>query len=199
MENKLPQRIGSRLSVRQETGCWIWPGANNRGYGTVNYEGKQVQLHRLSYRLHRGEIPEGMQIDHLCRTPPCCNPAHLEAVTPAENARRAFSSRKHCKQGHQLAPDNVYVYVRGGHIFRACRICRKASVGRYRVARAEERRSRPPLVEKKPPRLCTMTGCEQRHQAKGLCSGHLYRLKRYGDPSVSTYGTNSTRSRGKGA
>jgi hypothetical protein len=79
-----------------ETGCWIWMRARNpNGYGVVRSptEERQVYAHRLFYERANGPIPEGLTIDHLCNNPPCVNPAHLEAVSEAENIRRGFRRR----------------------------------------------------------------------------------------------------------
>lgn len=70
-------------------GCWIWTAKiNERGYGVFWLAGKNRKAHRVSYELHVQRIPEGMQIDHLCRQPACVNPHHLEVVTQKENNRR---------------------------------------------------------------------------------------------------------------
>ncbi|GAA3948055.1 hypothetical protein GCM10022383_27280 [Microbacterium soli] len=71
-------------------GCWEWSGTiSSTGYGQVKIDGRHVAVHRLSYELHVGPIPDGLVIDHLCSNRKCANPAHLEAVTQAENVRRA--------------------------------------------------------------------------------------------------------------
>lgn len=71
-------------------GCWLWDGNHNeRGYPRVNAHGKNgYKAHRLAYELYVGQIPSGMEIDHLCRNRGCVNPDHLEPVTREENNRR---------------------------------------------------------------------------------------------------------------
>lgn len=103
-----------------ESGCWLWTGPIDRaGYGKTSYRGKHLAAHRLSYFLSKGKIPDGLQIDHLCRVRNCINPAHLEAVTPLENTLRA--RKDHCKQGHPFADDNLVWTQDGKH--RRCREC----------------------------------------------------------------------------
>lgn len=87
---------GKMVRVNHESGCWDWLGVISKyGYGTANCwndrlgSNRTTLVHRHSYETHTGPIPEGMQIDHLCRNRRCCNPKHLEAVTPKENLRRA--------------------------------------------------------------------------------------------------------------
>ena len=76
------------------SGCWLWTGSRTRdGYGliTTREGGKQRRsyVHRIAYVKVHGFIPDGLEIDHLCRVRNCFNPSHLEAVTHAENLRRA--------------------------------------------------------------------------------------------------------------
>lgn len=85
------QPKGPRLwRLIQVTGsCWFWLGYTKDGYGTTHRNGRPVRVHRLVYELLVGPIADGMTLDHLCRMTTCCNPDHLEQVTPGENSRRA--------------------------------------------------------------------------------------------------------------
>jgi hypothetical protein len=121
--------ISDLVSPEPNTGCWLWNGAiRDDGYAYTNRCGVKKSVHRLAYELEYGPIPDGLQIDHLCRVRCCCNPAHLEAVTHKTNMERvprnhfgsANRSKTHCLRGHELTGDNLRVY-RG---VRSCRRCR---------------------------------------------------------------------------
>jgi hypothetical protein len=71
--------------------CWNWKGCLRKGYGCFRVDGITYSAHRFSYMCNIGEIPDGMQIDHLCKNKSCVNPDHLEIVTSQENTRRGFS------------------------------------------------------------------------------------------------------------
>lgn len=124
----LEERFWSK--VEKKKGCWIWLGAKkgrNNAYGKIWNGLFYEAAHRLSYRLKNGSIPEGLHIDHLCRTTLCVNPAHLEAVTNQENVLRgegptAINARKtHCIRGHEFAVTGSYKFKDG----KACKQCRK--------------------------------------------------------------------------
>ena len=67
--------------------CWMWKGGvNGRGYGIFWAQNKSWRAHRVSYEIHKGEIPEGLVVRHKCDTPLCCNPEHLEIGTHKDNA-----------------------------------------------------------------------------------------------------------------
>ena len=80
-----------------ESGCWLWTSTLNvKGYGQFNgrRQGVSNAAHRAAYEIYRGPIPEGFEIDHLCRVRSCVNPNHLEAVTHAVNLQRGRDARK---------------------------------------------------------------------------------------------------------
>ena len=77
-----------------ETGCWLWQRAiKPEGYGYLTYKGKTTYAHRLYYERKYGPIPDGMEIDHLCRNRACVNPNHLEAVSRAQNTQRGIVAK----------------------------------------------------------------------------------------------------------
>ncbi len=110
--------------------CWLWTGAkNSKGYGCFAVAGRSQLAHRVAYEELVGSIPDGLQIDHLCRIKSCVNPAHLEPVTALENMnRRPDVNKPECIHGHALTPENTIVRVRkNGSVMRNCRTCTKAA------------------------------------------------------------------------
>lgn len=107
------QRI-TKSVVIDEAGCWIWQkGKNQYGYGQIRLDKKRWLVHRLTYTLFVGEIPEGMDIDHLCRVRDCCNPSHLEPVDRKTNLVRGEhpNMQAHregrCARGHVVNADTA--------------------------------------------------------------------------------------------
>lgn len=81
------ERLESKIGGTNELGCWLVKKVGAQGYGVMSYQGKPDTLHRISYRVFKGEIPPGLEIDHQCRNRSCINPDHLKAVTRMENAQ----------------------------------------------------------------------------------------------------------------
>lgn len=139
------ERFLEKFEIGPPEQCWEWKAnLDVKGYGQfmVYRRGRAVvkyaRAHRFSYEHFVGPIPDGLQLDHLCRNPRCVNPGHLEPVTEAENRRRGKNGvlkvrRTHCKHGHALTPDNVYVKS-DGFGTRQCRICTIAASRRRRLA-----------------------------------------------------------------
>ncbi len=106
----LEERILRKVQ-KDERGCWRWTGyISPAGYGQIGQgNGKGIFLvHRASWLVFRGPIPEGMELDHLCRVRHCINPDHLEPVTRQENMLRVRG--EYCPKGlHRMEGDNRYV------------------------------------------------------------------------------------------
>lgn len=127
----LRERIEAKLAEKIiVTGfCWLWTGSlNDRGYGDFRVGAKMERAHRAVYHYLVGvEPPEHLVANHLCKIRNCVNPDHIEFVTQKENVHYSYSpaginARKtHCKRGHELAGDNLYVKPTGSRVCRACK------------------------------------------------------------------------------
>ena len=117
----LSDRIMDHVEVDSQ-GCWLWQGALDRdGYSKIKLSGRCRVGHRVSYETFVGPIPEGLTLDHLCRTPRCVNPKHLDPCTTEENTRRQPQNDSTlCRNGHPRTDESTYVSP-GGH--RQCRVC----------------------------------------------------------------------------
>jgi len=128
--------------------CWVWMGSlSDKGYGRFDvYPGKKVRAHRWAFEEAKGPIPQGLVPDHLCRTPACVRPGHMEAVTNFENTIRGTgvtatnSAKTHCPRGHfyDLLNTGFWKRKEGGQS-RYCRQC-EADWARLRRGRGNEAR-----------------------------------------------------------
>ena len=127
-------------------GCWVWKDvpSKNGGYGYLKVAGSMVSAHRFSYEIHVGPVPDGLELDHTCRTRMCVNPAHLEPVTHLVNMQRGgVSLRKACPRGH---PYDV-IKTKKSHdgsvsLDRWCLVCRR------KQARESAKRRYDPVKQK---------------------------------------------------
>ncbi len=113
---KFPRRLREFQKLGSDV-CWDWPGRlNEKGYGAIG--GKTTGLsslaHKRAWQILRGPVPGGMQLDHLCLNKRCCNPAHMEVVTPTVNMRRSlpyrtsqYAPKSHCRRGHLQERDKA--------------------------------------------------------------------------------------------
>ena len=108
--------------------CWVWlAGRQSAGYGLFYLDGSPKVAHRVAYEITVGPIPDGMQLDHLCRVRACVNPGHLEPVSNRENALRGVgptavnAAKTSCVRGHGFTPENTRISPSSGK--RTCRTC----------------------------------------------------------------------------
>lgn len=135
--NPTEQRFWAKVAISSEADCWLWTGGKTQdGYGLFKFIRDQSNwlAHRVAYTLRRGEIPDGLTLDHICRNRACVNPAHLDPVSLRENMLRgeglaAQNARKtHCLRGHAFTPENTYRAP--SRPWRICRACRGWSARR---------------------------------------------------------------------
>lgn len=136
-------RFLAKVKKQAGQGCWVWIGSlNEKGYGHY-WDRKRVHLaHKWYYEKVKGKVPDGYVLDHLCRNHPCVRPDHLEPVTVKENTLRGESEvaknaqKTHCKWGHPLEGDNLYVPP--GRAERYCRTCLRRNTQTYHERHKEK-------------------------------------------------------------
>lgn len=124
------------------TGCWLWMRGACRGYGVLKSNGVNRGAHSVSYEMLRGPIPDGLELDHLCRQPLCVNPDHLEPVTHAVNmSRGAIANKTHCKRGHPLSGEHVITYAGKTPRKRCCIVCHRMHRSAWWERQSDERKA----------------------------------------------------------
>lgn len=136
-----PERIAERFwsKVDKSGECWVWRGGvDSFGYGRFQVKGFK-NAHRWAYVQANGKVPDGLELDHLCRNPKCVRPGHLEAVPHLINILRGYSpqainARKtQCANGHPF--DGTNTYFHGTR--RQCRACNREAVQMYAARRKD--------------------------------------------------------------
>lgn len=161
MDAKLPIRIQAKIAVGPDPpdpylvpwtlgGCWIWTAVRDRrDYGKVHdpiayQEGlcRTRLAHVVVYELLVGPVPEGKELDHLCRVHSCVRPTHMDAVTHRVNLLRGDSmiarqaAQTHCHAGHQFDEKNTRINKRNGK--RVCRACHRDRERKRRRMKGEK-------------------------------------------------------------
>ncbi len=129
----VPARFASKFVV-DGSGCWLWTAtiAPDTGYGQYWDGTRLVKPHRYAYEYIVGPIPDGLDIDHLCRVRHCVNPEHMEPVTRSVNLRRAMNGNRtktHCPRGHEYSESNTRIGKSGSRFCIACQAERNRQRG----------------------------------------------------------------------
>jgi HNH endonuclease len=163
MPSVVEYRSAADRNLRQvypepNSGCWLWCGSMSKaGYGMLAVPTKErrhppaTTAHRVFYIAAVGQIPFGLTIDHLCRVKLCVNPDHMEAVTSAENVRRAHKGVRvpeeekalACKRGHRYTPESTKFHPDGRRECMTCSRPRKIEWQRRNRAKKSSSRSAP--------------------------------------------------------
>lgn len=120
------RRRKAQYILYANNGCWLWHGITDNRYGTITINGKRSQAHNHIYEKEIGPIPEGLELDHLCRVKSCVNPEHLYPVTHMENTRRSHGvfgiPGNLCIHGHEMTEENTYTRPNGEKECRDCKL-----------------------------------------------------------------------------
>ena len=160
---RLPPRFWNKVRISEEpTGrevgpCWLWIGSVGVRDGYVRWtvgsrkdgSKRPVLTHRSAYEALVAPVAADLQLDHLCRVRACCNPAHLEPVTPVVNTRRGVTGQvrsdackaiTHCPAGHPYDEANTYIVSHpGGYKTRQCKACTRSRTKEWRAKKRAEK------------------------------------------------------------
>ena len=144
-EQRFWVKVDKNGPLWSEHSCWVWLACKQwQGYGFFTVAGKNVMAHRYAYELLVGGIPNGLQLDHLCRNPSCVNPTHLEPVTCRTNVvvrgtgiTAQNQIKTTCPQAHPYDLFNTWVDKRGKRYCRTCSADRERD--KYRSSHPQAR------------------------------------------------------------
>lgn len=142
MQPPLPPRWASRVTPDPATGCLLWTGGKNRGYGRASFGGRMTYIHVWVWQQVNGPVPPGLELRHTCDNPACIAIGHLMLGTHADNmadmvergrGNNANRGVTHCKWDHEFTDDNTYIQPKTGR--RQCRACNRRRDQQRRGAR----------------------------------------------------------------
>jgi hypothetical protein len=127
--------------------CWLWTGnLDTHGYGLfLPDRWVRVAAHRFSWLVAGRTLTPSLVLDHLCHTPGCVNPQHLEEVTQEQNVLRGRNPRiiAHltgiCSRGHPLTGKQIKAT---GKVVHFCKVCDEENDRRRYPIKAAQRRAR---------------------------------------------------------
>ena len=134
------ERIENRI-VKDPSGCWLWQGYTQKGYGRISVGNKNKRVHRVYWEILNGPILNDLFVCHHCDVPCCVNPTHLFLGTQKENIQdmvrkgRGSLSKTECKRGHAFDKNNTYNYDYKGRKQRQCKICNRLRMAHMRINR----------------------------------------------------------------
>ncbi len=134
-KRKLSLEKSFEVRTLKSESCWEWTGSKDQyGYGRIRFNKVNMLAHRISFKIHKGEIPENLVIDHICRNRGCVNPEHLRAVTKSINSKENTASftalnllKTACPHGHKYTGNNLLVSGKK----RYCRTCSRGRSLKY--------------------------------------------------------------------
>lgn len=134
MTSDAQRYILSRCREDNTSGCWLWvKSVGSHGYGNACINGRAGTAHRYAFEAFKGNIPDGFEVDHLCKNRRCVNPEHLEAVPKALNIRRQHSGSEDlalCPRGH----DRSFT-TKDKRGWPVCSKCKAEAQRRYRASK----------------------------------------------------------------
>lgn len=148
MRGTLEERFWAKVDTAGD--CWNWIGVKYpNGYGQLNVGGRMTLAHRIAFRLANGSLPDGLDIDHICRNRACVRASHLQAISHRENVRRGaipgimrarHASVIQCPAGHPYDEANTYRHLQQGYVARSCLTCKRER-GKARTLKVQAARA----------------------------------------------------------